>query len=144
MVITRLQEATMQSTPDMQSTADASSSPAGAAGPPPPGVDDHFTPEHFVPNPNSELIINAPRSPGARPRQLRARDPPDIADVLTQQTVVLAQMMEQLRNRHPPARPQDANDPADPPEDPHFIWDRLAPYHLKRISLYQYDTLQQV
>lgn len=34
--------------------------------------------------------------------------------------------MEQLRNRDPPARPQAANDPADPPEDPHFIWDRLA------------------
>lgn len=46
--------------------------------------------------------------------------PPDIAEVLTQQTAVLAQMMEQ------PARQLPANDPADPPEDPHFAWDRLA------------------
>lgn len=123
MVLTRLQEATMQSTPD-----DASSSSAGAAGPLPPSADDHFTPpEHFVPQPNAELILNAPRSPERRPRQPRApRDPPDIADVLTQQTAVLARMMEQLQNRDPPTRPQAANDPADPPEDPNFLWERLA------------------
>lgn len=34
--------------------------------------------------------------------------------------------MEQLKNRDPPARPQAVNDPADPPEDPNFMWERLA------------------
>lgn len=34
--------------------------------------------------------------------------------------------MEQLQNREPPARVAAANDPADPPEDPNFMWDRLA------------------
>lgn len=124
MVITLLQETTMQSTPE-----DASSS-AGASELPPPGSEDHFTPpEHFILNPAAELIINAPRSPGARPRQPRARDPPDIAEVLTQQTAVLAEMMEQLRNNRldQPARPQQqVNDPVDPPEDPNFMWERLA------------------
>lgn len=60
------------------------------------------------------------------PRALR--DPPDAADVLTQQTAVLAEMMAELRHNRQaqPARPQQLHDPADPPEDPHFMWERLA------------------
>lgn len=49
-----------------------------------------------------------------------------MADVLTQQTAILARMMEQLQNRDPPARQPAAQDPADPPEDPNFVWERLA------------------
>lgn len=78
----------------------------------------------------AELILQAPRSPGALPRQPRPRDPPDIAEVLTQQTAVLAEMMEQLRKNRidQPVQPQQqqVNNPADPPEDPNFMWERLV------------------
>lgn len=77
-----------------------------------------------VMNPPRKESGTTPRSP-ARPRQPRARDPPDIAEVLTQQTAVLARMMEQLDARQEPARPQ-LQDPADPPEDPNFQWERLV------------------
>lgn len=122
MVKTRLQESTMQSTPD-DTASEAGASDILQQ----PGAEDHFTPpEHFVPGPDTELIINAPRSP-QRPRPRAPRDPPDVADVLTQQTAVLAEMMADLcHNRQAqPARPQQ-HDPADPPEDPHFMWKRLA------------------
>lgn len=122
MVKTRLQESTMQSTPD------DTASKAGASDIlQQPGAEDHYftPPEHFVPKPDAELIINAPRSP-QRPRARAPRDPPDVADVLTQQTAVLAEMMAELRHNRQaqPARPQQ-HDPADPPEDPHFMWERL-------------------
>lgn len=93
-----------------------------------PGVAGHFTPpEHFVPQPGAELIVEAARSPERRPRQPRAdREPPQIEDVLTQQTAVLARMMEQLQNRDAQPRAPPANDPADPPEDPNFVWERLT------------------
>lgn len=37
-------------------------------------------------------------------------------------------MMAKLRHNRQaqPARPQQLHDPADPPEDPHFMWERLA------------------
>lgn len=84
MVTTRLQESTMHSTPD------DTSSEAGASGIlQQPRAEDHFTPpEHFIPGPDAELIINAPRSPQCLSARA-PRDPPDVADVLTQQTAVL-------------------------------------------------------
>lgn len=107
---------------NMQSSDDASSSSIGAAGPAP-SADDHFTPPAAFDLPGGD-INEAARSP-VRPRQPRARDPPDIADVLTQQTAVLARMMERLDARPEPARPV-AQDPADPPEDSNFQWERLV------------------
>lgn len=115
MVVTR-HAATMQN-------SETSSSSAGAAGPAP-SSDDHFTPPAAFDLPGNDDIVEAPRSPN-RPRQPRARDPPDIGEVLTQQTAVLARMMEQLQARQEPARPLH-HDQADPPEDPHFQWDRLV------------------
>lgn len=106
----------------MQSSDSTSSSSAGAAGPAP-STEDHFTPPAAFDLPGND-IVEAPRSP-ARPRQPRARDTPDIAEVLTQQTAVLARMMEQLQARQEPARPQ-LQDPANPPEDPNFQWERLV------------------
>lgn len=86
----------------MQSTLDDSTSDPGASGlQDPPGNDDRFTPpEHFVPNPDNQLIINAPQRPRAR-----ARDPPDVQDVLTQQMGVLAEMMPLTSSQSAQAQP---------------------------------------
>lgn len=125
MVLTRLQ--TQEASQMPNNGESSSSSQVDVDPPPPPGHMEHFTPpEHFIPNPGAELIVNAAGSPGRRPRNPRAGDPPQIEDVLTQQTAVLARMMEQLQNRDPPARAPAVNDPADPPEDPNIMWERLA------------------
>lgn len=67
------------------------------------------------------LIINdAPREP----RQPRERDP-DLQDVVTQQTEILAGMLAELRARQAqPAAP--AVNPVEPPADPNFNWARLV------------------
>lgn len=68
------------------------------------------------------IVINeAPREP----RQPRERDPPDLQDVVTQQTEILAGMMAELRARQAqPAAP--AANPAESPADPAFNWERLV------------------
>lgn len=58
-----------------------------------------------------------------QPRQRQERDPPDLQDVATQQTEILAGMMAELRARQPLAQPANS---AEPPEDPSFDWTRLA------------------
>lgn len=58
-----------------------------------------------------------------QPRQRQERDPPDLQDVATQQTEILAWMMAELRARQPLTQPAN---PAEPPEDPSFDWTRLA------------------
>lgn len=57
-----------------------------------------------------------------QPRQRQERDPPDLQDVVTQQTEILAGMMAEIRARQPLAQPAN---PAEPPEDPAFDWTRL-------------------
>lgn len=66
-----------------------------------------------------DLIEELPRAPRAQP----ARDPPDVQDVLTQQTEVLAGMLAELRARQGPVPVVNA---AEPPEDPDFDWSRLV------------------
>lgn len=59
-----------------------------------------------------------------QPRQTRQeRDPPDLQDVVTQQTEILAGMITELTARRPAAQPAN---PAEPPQDPAFDWIRLA------------------
>lgn len=68
----------------------------------------------------SELVKTlSTRAPRAQP----ARDPPDVQDVLTQQTEVLAGMLAELRARQGPVPVANA---AEPPEDPDFDWSRLV------------------
>lgn len=74
----------------------------------------HVTPPHLVDN----LIEQLPRNPPAQPRG----NPPDLQDVMTQQTAILENMMRALQ-RAQPAAPQD---PTEPPADPHFNWERLC------------------
>lgn len=73
----------------------------------------HVTPPHLVDN----LVEQMPRNPPGQPRG----NPPDLQDVMTQQTAILENMMRALQ-RAQPAAPQD---PAEPPADPHFVWERL-------------------
>lgn len=55
----------------------------------------------------------------------RERDPPDLLDVVTQQTEILAGMLAELRARQAvPAAP--AVNQAEPPADPNFYWSRLV------------------
>lgn len=65
-------------------------------------------------------IDEAPRLPRAR-----ERDPPDLQDVITQQTEILAGMMAELRARQAQPAAQAGN-AAEPPEDPAFDWSRLV------------------
>lgn len=67
------------------------------------------------------ILNEAPRLP----RQPRERDPPDLQDVITQQTEILAGMMAELRARQAQPAAQGAN-AAEPPEDPAFDWGRLV------------------
>lgn len=78
---------------------------------------DRPLPVHVTPP--EGLIEELPRAQ----RQQPARDPPDIQDVLTQQTEVLAGMLAELRARQGPV-PVAAT--AEPPEDPDFDWTRLV------------------
>lgn len=86
---------------------------------------DHATqPEQLIIDPNN--LIEQAIHPRQRQQQQRERDPPDLQDVLTQQTEVLeevlAGIMVELRARQPAV--QQAN-PAEPPVDPAFNWGRL-------------------
>lgn len=77
-------------------------------------------PEQLLVNPDD--LIHQAVNP--RQRQLQhERDPPDLQDVLTQQTEVLVGMMAELRARQQPAQQANA---AEPPADPAFNWARLA------------------
>lgn len=86
------------------------SSTSDSSGPAPLPV--HVTPQ--------DTIIELPRAP----RQQPERDPPDLQDVLTQQTEVLAGMLAELRARQ--AVPAPVANAAEPPEDPDFDWSRLV------------------
>lgn len=72
-------------------------------------------PQWTVPN-------ECPRAPRQQPPP--ERDPPDIQDVLTQQTEVHAGMLAELRARQAPAAA--AVNAAEPPEDLDFDWTRLV------------------
>lgn len=75
------------------------------------------------------ILHEAPRVPideaPRLPRQPRERDPPDLQDVITQQTEILAGMMAELRARQAQPAAQAGN-AAEPPEDPAFDWSRLV------------------
>lgn len=67
------------------------------------------------------FIDEAPRAA----REVRERDPPDLHDVVTQQTEILQGMLAELRARQAvPAAV--AVHPAEPPADPNFNWERLV------------------
>lgn len=72
-----------------------------------------------------DQVIDVDELPRAAPHR-RERDPPDLHDVVTQQTEILAGMLAELRARHrQPAQPvQGAEAVADPnwtgPEDGYF------------------------
>lgn len=79
---------------------------------------DRPLPIHATP-PLDDAIEELPRAA----RAPAARDPPDIQDVLTHQTEVLAGMLAELRARQGPVPVVNA---AEPPEDPDFDWSRLV------------------
>lgn len=108
MVLTR-NMAGISSTLDQDTSSDS-------PGPQPPV---HQTPPD---QPMGNLILDeAPREP----RQPRKRDPPDLQDVVTQQTEILAGMLTELRARQAlPAAP--VPNQAEPPADPNFNWARLV------------------
>lgn len=89
--------------------------------PVPSGMDHATPPEQRIVDHNN--LIEQAVHPGHRQQQQRERDPPDLQDVLTQQTEVLAGMMAELRARHPAV--QQAN-LAEPPADTAFNWGRFA------------------
>lgn len=59
--------------------------------PEPSGMDHATQPEQLIVDPNN--LIEQAIHPRQRQQQQRERDPPDLQDVLTQQTEVLAGMM---------------------------------------------------
>lgn len=66
-----------------------------------------------------DIVINeAPRAP----RQPRESDPPDLHDVVTQETQIHAGMLAELRARQ--AQPLQPANAAEPPADPNFDWSR--------------------
>lgn len=70
---------------------------------------------------NNLIIDEAPRAP----REPRERDPPNLQDVVTQQTEILAGIFTELRVRQAqPAAP--VINQAEPPADPNFDWSRLV------------------
>lgn len=79
--------------------------------------DPALLPVHVTPQ---DTIIELPRAP----RQQPERDPPDLQDVITQQTEVLAGVLAELRARQ--AVPAPVANAAEPPEDPDFDWSRLV------------------
>lgn len=58
------------------------------------------------------------------PREPRERDPPDLRDVVTQQTEILAGMLAELCARQ--AQPAQQAIAAEPAADPNFDWSRLV------------------
>lgn len=78
-------------------------------------------PVHVTPPSDNLLVDECPRAPRQQPQQ--ERDPPDLQNVLTQHTEVLAGMLAELRARQGPAAVVNA---AEPPEDPDFDWSRLV------------------
>lgn len=78
-----------------------------------------ITPPHVA----DDLVEQLPRHP-QEPRQPAGRraNPPDLQDVVTQQTEILENMMRALQRAQPAAQ----QDPAETPPDPNFAWDRLC------------------
>lgn len=71
--------------------------------------------------PGNDDIVQCPANPrGVRPPRSRA----DLEDVVTQQTELLAAMLDSLNQR--PAAPPPAGAQAEPQPDPNFNWGRLA------------------
>lgn len=100
-------------------------SQAGPSSLPSQGEDNSPSIFHVTPPvlPDDDAIEDSTRDPLKRSAP-RVQGPLDLQDVLTQQTEVLAGMMQELRqNRQAPCQAQDA---AEPPADPLFQWDRLA------------------
>lgn len=79
---------------------------------------EHPLPVHITPTLDN-LIEECPRAA----RQQPERDPPDLQDVLTQQTEFLVGMLAELRARQGPVPLANT---AEPPEDPDFDWSRLV------------------
>lgn len=69
----------------------------------------------------SLVIDEAPREP----QQPRKRDPPDFQDVVTQQTMILAGMLAELRAKQAKLTAPAANQ-AEPTAGPNFNWSRLV------------------
>lgn len=76
----------------------------------------HATPPP-LPDNHMEELPREPRQPAPR-----RPNPPDLQDVVTQQTEILAGMMQKLRT----AQPAPQQDPVEPPPDPHFHWEKLC------------------
>lgn len=74
----------------------------------------------IIPLQGNDNILQCPANPGGR----RPRERPDLEDVVTQQTELLAAMLERLNQRQAAAPP--AGVPAEQPADPDFVWTRLA------------------
>lgn len=67
------------------------------------------------------FIDEAPRAA----QEVGERDPPDLHDVVTQQTEILQGMLAELRARQAVPAAVAVN-PAEPPADPNFNWERLV------------------
>lgn len=87
----------------------------------PPASERKFTaPLQVTPPHNAnDLIEQLPRVPQ---EQRRRANPPDLQDVVTQQTEILENMKRALQR----AQPAIQQDPAEPAADPHFAWNRLC------------------
>lgn len=97
-------------------SATMDSSSTDSSGPAAPPV--HRTPPDQI---LDDIVINEePRAP----RKPRERDPPDLHDVVTQQTEIIAGMLAKLRARQ--ALPLQPGNVAEPPADPNFDWSRLV------------------
>lgn len=107
MVITR---AGTSATTIMDSSSTDSSGPAA--------LPDHRTPPDQILN--NLVIDEAPRAT----REPREREPPDLQDVVTQQTEILAGMITELRVRQ--AAPVLPANNAEAPADSNFDWSRLV------------------
>lgn len=100
----------------MTSSGSTSSLPPAIQHCTPPGQDNDLSVEEL---PRFPDLDQAPR---AQP-QRRERDPPDVQDVLTQQTEVLAGMLAELRARQ--GQPYQQPHGAEAVADPNFDWTRL-------------------
>lgn len=114
---TRLQEAAA-SMASQSTMATASTDPPSED---PPASELEFTAPLQVTPPHNvdDLIEQMPRAPQ---EQRRRANLPDLQDVVTQQTEILENMMRALQRAQPAAQ----QDPAEPPADPHFVWERLC------------------
>lgn len=95
-------------------TMDSSSESSGPSARPEHGTPP--APQHL----NDIIIDELPRAP----REPRERDPPDLQDVVTQQTEILAGMLAELRARQ--NQPIQAAPAMEPVADPNFDWSRLV------------------